>query len=104
MQTPAATDTRQRVSIPQKSCLVRDRHRCVVSRRFEIVEARKRTKQHGDNREDDDGNPLRNEARGRFQYLEVAHILPHSLRTVAPGETDLVCLKWIRTNCYTNVS
>lgn len=65
----------------------------MISRKFDIAEARKRAEQHGDDCEDDDGNPLRNEARGGFQYLEVAHILPHSLRTVTPGETDLVCLK-----------
>ena len=93
MQTPAPTGTRQRISILRQSCLVRDRHRCVISRKFEIVEARKRADQHGDDCEDDDENPLRNEARGGFQYLEVAHIVPHSLRTVAPGETDLICLK-----------
>ncbi|KAI3050159.1 hypothetical protein CBS147353_11647 [Aspergillus niger] len=88
-QTPTQVGTRQRVSALRKACLVRDHHRCVISRKFDIVEARKRSAEDRDNCKDDDGNLLSSEARGGFQYLEVAHILPHSLTTVAQGESEL---------------
>ncbi|GAA92346.1 hypothetical protein AKAW_10460 [Aspergillus luchuensis IFO 4308] len=88
-QTPTQVGTRQRVSALRKACLVRYHHRCVISRKFDIVEARKRSAEDRDNCKDDDGNLLSSEARGGFQYLEVAHILPHSLTTVAQGESEL---------------
>ncbi|XHF99704.1 hypothetical protein AWENTII_003194 [Aspergillus wentii] len=93
IQTPTPTGTRQRVSILRQNCLVRDHHRCVISHKFNIVEARKRAEEYGNDCKDDDGNLLKDESRGGFQYLEVAHILPLYLQTVAPGETDLVCWK-----------
>ncbi|QSS55924.1 hypothetical protein I7I53_03944 [Histoplasma capsulatum var. duboisii H88] len=65
------TGTTQRVSILRQSCLVRDHHRCVVSRKFDKNEAGKRWKQDGEDCKDDDRNPLKNESSDRFQYLEV---------------------------------
>lgn len=70
---------------------MRDRHRCVVSRKFDRAAARKRFEENAESCADDDGNPLNNESSDQFQYLEVAYILPHCLTTVASGETDLVC-------------
>ncbi|KAH8427790.1 uncharacterized protein LDX57_005495 [Aspergillus melleus] len=102
IQTPTPNGTRQRVSVLRQSCLVRDRHRCVVSRKFDLVEARKRTEQHGGNSEDDEGNLLMNESRGGFQYLEIAHILPHCLTTIAPGEPELVGSRWATSSPFTN--
>ncbi|KAJ6114137.1 hypothetical protein N7512_007582 [Penicillium capsulatum] len=90
LQSSTPTGTRQRVSVLRQSCLVRDRHRCVVSRKFDRAEARKRFTQDKENCADDDGNLLKNESSDQFQYLEVAHILPHCLTTVASGDLDLV--------------
>lgn len=73
---------------------MRDRHRCVVSRKFDRAEARKRFAQNGEYCADDDGKLLKNESSDQFQYLEVAHILPHCLTTVASGDTDLVGSNW----------
>lgn len=57
---------------------------------FDRNEARKRFETHGDSFMDDDGKRMGSESRDRFQYLEVAHILPHSLTTLGSGETDIV--------------
>lgn len=93
IQASTPTGTTQRVSILRQSCLVRDHHRCVVSRKFDKSEAGKRWKQDGEDCKDDDGNLLKNESSDRFQYLEVAHILPHCLTTVSSRDNDLVCLQ-----------
>ncbi|KAF4764967.1 hypothetical protein HAV15_003270 [Penicillium sp. str.  len=69
--------------------LMRDRHRCVVSRKFDRAAARKHFEENAESCADDDGNPLKDESSDQFRYLEVAHILPHCLTTVASGETDL---------------
>ncbi|KAG8664880.1 hypothetical protein FPOAC2_14577 [Fusarium poae] len=71
--------TPERVSALRGACLVRDRHRCVISRRFDQNEAFKRMSRYGDEARDDDGISLAGEA---FDALEVAHILPHSLTQV----------------------
>ncbi|OJD13375.1 hypothetical protein AJ78_06164 [Emergomyces pasteurianus Ep9510] len=89
IQPSTPTSATQRVSILRQNCLVRDRHRCVVSRKFDKSEASRRWKQDGDNFKDDDGNLLKNERNDDFQYLEVAHILPHCLTAVAYRDTDL---------------
>ncbi|KAK2785867.1 hypothetical protein FQN53_007243 [Emmonsiellopsis sp. PD_33] len=65
-----------RISVLRGTCLTRDHYRCVVSRLFDQNEAMARFKQQGDNAQDDEGNPL---AEQSFAYLEVAHIIPHSL-------------------------
>ncbi|EKJ74174.1 hypothetical protein NXS19_010817 [Fusarium pseudograminearum] len=71
--------TPELVSALRGACLVRDRHRCIISRRFDQNEAFKRMTKYGYEARDDDGIPLAGEA---FDALEVAHILPHSLTQV----------------------
>ena len=88
------------IGIPQhipdlrQACLTRDRHRCVVTRKFDIWEAEKRCKVlDGDDVKDDDGNPLLQEAKD-MTYLEVAYIIPHSFMSHSDihiaGESKLV--------------
>ncbi|KGO73856.1 hypothetical protein PITC_035720 [Penicillium italicum] len=89
LQSSTLTGTRQCVSVLRQNCLIRDRHRCVVSRKFDRVVARKRFEEDAESCTDDDGNLLKEESRDQYQYLEVTHILPHCLMTVASGETDL---------------
>ncbi|KAJ3579736.1 hypothetical protein NPX13_g829 [Xylaria arbuscula] len=71
--------TPARVSALQGGCLLRDRYRCVVSRKFDVHEATNRFNRDDDNARDDDGNLLEGEP---LDSLEVAHILPHSLTKV----------------------
>lgn len=71
------TGTPEREAGLRRDCLVRDRYRCVITRRFDSEEANKRLEKDGDEATDDDGMPLANEV--VFERLEVAHILPHSL-------------------------
>ncbi|KAK3903640.1 hypothetical protein C8A05DRAFT_14411, partial [Staphylotrichum tortipilum] len=73
--------TPERIGGLRGSCLVRDRHRCVVSRLFDQKEAVERLRGDGDGAKDDDGNPLH----GRYSSLKVAHILPHSLTKTEKG-------------------
>jgi hypothetical protein len=89
LQSSTPTGTRQRISVLRQSCLVRDRHRCVISSKFDRASARKRFAENGESCEDDDGKLLKDQPSDQFQYLEVAHILPHCLTTVASGDTDL---------------
>ncbi|KAF2458290.1 hypothetical protein BDY21DRAFT_284527 [Lineolata rhizophorae] len=79
--TQEFTGTPARISALRGSCLIRDRHRCVVTRIFNAAEAENRTISRGSSAQDDDGNSLIEES--RFEDLEVAHILPHSLMKVA---------------------
>ncbi|ODH35408.1 hypothetical protein ACO22_02932 [Paracoccidioides brasiliensis] len=88
LQASTPKSLTQRVSILRQSCLIRDHHRCVVSHRFDRKEAQRRIKQDGIESEDDDRALLRNEP-GEFEYLEVAHILPQSLASMASGNTEL---------------
>ena len=84
------TGTPTRVANLRAECLERDRHRCVISRAFDVAQAKIRYKLHGrDEAKDDDGNLLKNE-RKTFATLEVAHILPHSLMSVANAKSQLV--------------
>ncbi|KAK3690482.1 hypothetical protein B0T22DRAFT_515937 [Podospora appendiculata] len=76
--------TPERVSALRGACLVRDGHRCVVSRKFDLREALKRTEAHGDDARDDDG-ALLSEDINPIDTLEVAHILPHSLTKGGSG-------------------
>ncbi|OAA63481.1 hypothetical protein SPI_03644 [Niveomyces insectorum RCEF 264] len=71
--------SRARVSTLRRDCLIRDKHRCVVTRKFDKQEARRRYTTHGQNAVDDDGQVLEWTNNAGFQTLEVAHILPHSL-------------------------
>ncbi|KAI1181981.1 hypothetical protein F5B17DRAFT_225140 [Nemania serpens] len=69
--------TGPRLSILRRDCLIRDRHRCVISRKFDFAEAIKRSRTPGGPR-DDEGNLIANDPIEPAP-LEVAHILPHSL-------------------------
>ncbi|KAL4816248.1 hypothetical protein BDW67DRAFT_185072 [Aspergillus spinulosporus] len=80
-----AIGTRQ--SILRQSCLQRNRHRCVVTQRFDTQEGKTRYKIDRNNVKDDDGNPLMPE-RNEMAYLEVAHIIPHSLMFLSDIEGD----------------
>ncbi|GAP87961.1 hypothetical protein SAMD00023353_1600370 [Rosellinia necatrix] len=71
--------TPARVSALRGYCLLRDRHRCVASRKFDRREAMSRFNRDGDDAKDDDGTLLKGDS---FDALEVAHILPHSLTKV----------------------
>ncbi|KAI1119836.1 hypothetical protein F5Y10DRAFT_149237 [Nemania abortiva] len=72
-----ATD---RVSALRGACLIRDRHRCVISRNFDLHEAAIRMRRDGDGALDDDETPIL-QGGDSVRGLEVAHILPHSLIT-----------------------
>ncbi|KAL8295068.1 hypothetical protein RB600_000847 [Gaeumannomyces tritici] len=72
----AFVGTPERVSTLRGTCLVRDRYRCVISRKFDTTEGRKRYEAAPGNARDDDGHPI---GPRDFRTLEVAHILPHSL-------------------------
>ncbi|KAG4282253.1 hypothetical protein FPRO04_13329 [Fusarium proliferatum] len=70
--------TPERLANLRGACLIRDRYRCVISRRFDSAEALKRSRRPGGWNEalDQDGAPLLGQ---KFARLEVAHIIPHSL-------------------------
>ena len=76
-----------RLSTLRGTCLIRDHHRCVVSRNFDRKQALQRIKAAGDDARDDDGQLLRTTT---FDSLEVAHILPHSL-VKSNSDSNLVC-------------
>lgn len=82
--------SKNRVSRLRKMCLKRDRHRCVISRKFDKVEGGKRLREDS-NSKDDDGRFLGNEPYANFAILEVAHIIPHSIMT-ADSASELVCI------------
>ncbi|KAI1119422.1 hypothetical protein F5Y14DRAFT_395245 [Nemania sp. NC0429] len=70
--------TPDRLSALRGACLIRDRHRCVISRSFDLAEVTTRMRIAGGNgARDDDGNPFRED--DSLAALEVAHILPRSL-------------------------
>ncbi|KAH8430179.1 HNH endonuclease signature motif containing protein [Aspergillus melleus] len=95
-ESEQAIGTPQRISNLRKTCLARDRHRCVVTRKFDVREAERRYKSDGENVQDDDGNPLLPEAEDATN-LEVAHIIPHSLmsHSDSAGESKLTERKQI---------
>uniref|UniRef100_A0A0B7KKY2 HNH nuclease domain-containing protein n=1 Tax=Bionectria ochroleuca TaxID=29856 RepID=A0A0B7KKY2_BIOOC len=80
----AFAGTPDRVSALRGACLIRDRHRCVISRKFDLEEAAKRMQRDGDDARDDDGVLLLEDA-NPVDVLEVAHILPHSLMKADTG-------------------
>lgn len=99
--------TPERLSSLRDDCLTRDRHRCVISRGFDIHEAQKRIAKNGDDAVDDDNHPLNTDS-NKLVRLEVAHILPHSLTRMVSGtdgSLSLVCLPLVvmsrptRTKC-----
>jgi len=86
-QTPDnVVGTTQRLAHLRQQCLTRDRYRCVISRKFDLNEAKARWKRDGADSKDDDGVLLKNE---KPEYLEVAHILPHSLTSLSGDVGDL---------------
>lgn len=92
MSSEPAIGTPQRVSNLRHLCLVRDRHRCVITRKFDALEGEARYNIHGDQLTDDEGNSLLPES-SDMALLEVAHIIPHSLMSLSniEGEPKLVC-------------
>ena len=91
--TQSLAATTQRVAALREDCLMRDHHRCVISRKFNDAEAGKRVGCEGDDKaKDDDGHLLKDEA-GTFAPLKVAHIIPHLLMNVRSGKTELVCIR-----------
>ncbi|KAI1375352.1 hypothetical protein F4677DRAFT_454958 [Hypoxylon crocopeplum] len=68
-----------RISTLRGDCLIRDRYRCVITRKFDRQEARSRFNRDGDNARDDNGILFKETS---FEGLEVAYILPHSLTKV----------------------
>ncbi|KAK0718752.1 hypothetical protein B0T21DRAFT_295268 [Apiosordaria backusii] len=80
---PDFVGTPEQVTALRQDCLIRDRHRCVISRRFDVKELEDREKISGDQVTDDDGKPF--EASHIFSRLEVAHILPHALTSTEKG-------------------
>ncbi|KAF5859457.1 hypothetical protein ETB97_002859 [Aspergillus alliaceus] len=79
--------TPQRLKSLRDDCLERDRHRCVVTRKFSVNEAQERFEKDGDNLKDDDGESLLPE-RNEMAYLEVAHIFPHSLMSLSSNSGE----------------
>lgn len=74
--------TLARLAALRGAVLVRDRHRCAISRAFDAEQAEKRLARDGnENSKDDDENTLS----GPYMYLEVAHIIPHSLMQPREG-------------------
>ena len=71
--------TPERLSALHASCLVRDRHRCVISRVFDQAEAIARWR-GPDPAADDDGESFPDDE--DYQDLEVAHIIPYVLAKV----------------------
>lgn len=80
-----------RLSTLRDTCLVRDQHRCVISRSFDPKEAQKRIKVSGDDdARDDDGQLLLNRKGATFRILTMANILPRSL-VKANSDSKLLC-------------
>jgi 5-methylcytosine-specific restriction endonuclease McrA len=80
----------KRLSNLRAKCLLRDHHRCVITRSFDRDEAESRSDCNDKEAKDDDGYLLENEEVNPM-YLEVSHIIPHSLLRKSAGETELVC-------------
>ncbi|OAA57394.1 hypothetical protein SPI_07053 [Niveomyces insectorum RCEF 264] len=100
--TPGSAGTTDRLASLRGACLVRDRYRCVITRKFDSSEHEIRYKQHGGNARDEDGALLHEQDPSQFDTLEVAHILPHSLtetnaqRTLdEPRQTALAILNML---------
>ncbi|EPE05951.1 hypothetical protein F503_02780 [Ophiostoma piceae UAMH 11346] len=82
------TLTPDRLSTLRGACLLRDRHRCVISHNFDDHEYISRFKLYGQEAYDDDRCLLTQQ--DQFEPLEVAHILPYSLMKAGSGAiTDL---------------
>ncbi|KAI9767859.1 MAG: hypothetical protein M1840_005352 [Geoglossum simile] len=67
------------------NCLFRDHHHCVITRGFDVNEAKFRFDRDGSKAGDDDGNLLENEEEEPMP-LKVANIIPYSLLQAKAGE------------------
>jgi hypothetical protein len=83
--------TTQRLSSLRKACLIRDRHRCTISRRFDANEVVNRYNTLGDGAKDDDDRLIKDEEEEPAD-LEVAHIIPHFLASPNDASIPLVRL------------
>jgi len=79
--------TPERLSSLRETCLLRDRHRCVISRAFDMAEATTRFRERSP-AADDDGIPLLDS--DNYQYVEVAHIIPYHLTKADDGQLNEV--------------
>jgi hypothetical protein len=70
--------TIQRLLNLRRDCLIRDRHRYIISYKFNIREEKERTKRDNNNIKDNDGQLLKHDRKGA-EFLEVVYILPYSL-------------------------
>ncbi|CAK7228834.1 hypothetical protein SBRCBS47491_007045 [Sporothrix bragantina] len=77
--------TEERLATMRAQCLMRDRYRCIVSRKFDLFEFGSRTDLRGNDARDDDGVLFSDQDSLEFDTLEVAHILPHSLMKTSTG-------------------
>ncbi len=68
--------TTKQLSLLGAKCLIRDRHRYVISRQIDITEAESRFEIMGINAIDDDRLPLANRDMG---YVKAIYIIPHTL-------------------------
>lgn len=89
---PVFISTTDRLAALRGACLVRDRHRCVVSRKFDMSAFIKRVASDGDNACDDDDVLFTAQDQLQYQSLEVAHILPHSLMKADTEAGGMVCI------------
>ncbi|RMD44392.1 hypothetical protein DV735_g621, partial [Chaetothyriales sp. CBS 134920] len=83
------TGTPSRLASLRRDCLIRDRHRCVISRAFDEDEGDRRIKEAGIEEARDDEGIRFGDQQTSFDFLEVAHILPHSLMSVTTANPEL---------------
>ncbi|EHK43051.1 hypothetical protein TRIATDRAFT_166868, partial [Trichoderma atroviride IMI 206040] len=80
---PAVPDL---ITDPREDCLIRDRHRCIITHAFDFDEAVTRHKEQTNEAKDDEGRPLF--GGNRFLHLEAAPILPHSLAEIGSDPSE----------------
>lgn len=83
---PAVPDL---ITDPREDCLIRDRHRCIITQAFDFDEAVTRHKQHAGEAKDDEGVSLF-PGGDPFLHLEAAPVLPHSLAEIESTPSELV--------------
>lgn len=75
--------TPERLSALRGFCLIRDHHRCVITRAFDRQQLRERLREPP--AKDDKGNLLNTS--DNYNHLEVAHIIPFALTKDEGGES-----------------
>ncbi|PTB45339.1 uncharacterized protein TrAFT101_000792 [Trichoderma asperellum] len=85
MSQPAVPDL---ITDPREDCLIRDRHRCVITQAFDFDEAVSRHKQYADEAKDDEERSLF-KGGNHFLHLEAAPVLPHSLAEIGSSPSEL---------------